>query len=137
MMCLQHQPMLDSRMVCCSLLGNNCPMYVVNYNPCNCCTMVVCPGWHLLSVICTLLKCQLWYLTMGVTTSLSATVKALGSHYWLFWFCYSTVSVNCWNVASCCMCTDLYVHPNNIVVWDNHQGVGHADQSSINLTFNE
>ena len=137
MMSLQHQPVLDSRMVCCSLLGNNCHMYAVNCNPCTCCTMDVCFGWYLLSITFTMFKCQLWYLTEGVTTALSTTVKALGSHYCLFWFSYSIVSVNCWNVASCCMSTSLYVDPNNIVVWDNHQGVGPADQSSINLTFNE
>ena len=71
--------------------------------------------------------------TDGVTTALSATVKALGSHYWLFWFCYSTVSVNCWNVASCCMSTILYMDPNKFVFWDNHQGVDPADQRYIIL----
>ena len=137
MMSLQKQPELNSRMVHCSLLGNNCHMYAVNCNSCNYCTMDVCPRWHLLTIICTLLKCQLWYLTVGVTTALSATVKALGSHYSLFWFCCSPVSVNCWNVATCCMSTALYVDPNNFVLWDNHQGVDPADRSYIILVFNE
>ena len=134
---LQHQPVLDSRMVCCSILGNSCHIYAVNCNPCTCCTMDVSPRWHLLFGFCTLLKCQLWYLTVIETIPFSDSVKSIGYKYWLFWFSWSYASVKYWNVPPCCRCIALYVDPNNIVVWDNHQGVGPADCSNFNLIVNE
>ena len=137
MTCLQHQPVIDSRMACYSLLGNICLMYAVNCNVCNCCTLLVCPGWHLLYVTCTLLLCQLWYLLVEGTTALSDAMEASGPHFWLSRFSWSYASMTCWNVSPCYRCFVLYMDPNNIMAWDNHQGVGPADQSSINLTFNE
>ena len=137
MMCLQHQSLLDSRMACYSLLGTTCLMYAVKCNACNCCTMLVCPGRHLLYVICTLLLCQLWYLLVVETTILSDAMEASGHHMWVLWFTCSSAYVSCWNVSTCFQCFVLFVDPNNFMAWDCHQGVGPADCSNFNLIVNE
>ena len=137
MMCLQHQSMIGSRMACYPLLGITCLMYAVKCNACNCCTMLVCPGRHLLYVICTLLLCQLWYLLVVETTILSDAMEASGHHMWLHWFTCSSAYVSCWNVLSCFQCSVLLVDPNTFVAWNSHQGMDLADYNNTNLIVNE
>ena len=137
MTCLQHQPVIDSRMACYSLLGNICLMYAVNCNVCNCCTLLVYPRWHLLYVTCTLLLCQLWYPLMAETSVLSVALEAMGNQLWMLWFTSSPTYVHCWTVPTFLQCSILFVETKNFMAWNCHQGVGSVDFSITKLIINE
>ena len=136
-MCLQHQSPLDSRMACYSLLGSSCLMYAVICNASTCCTMLVCPGRHLLCVNCTLLLCQLWYPLMAETSVLSVALEAMGNQLWMLWFTSSPTYVHCWTVPTFLQCSILFVETKNFMAWNCHQGVGSVDFSITKLIINE